>query len=109
MLRNVDAQRDTTISALLYRQYDAPGPDQCPPPEAAISDCLTIDEQARSQLIFSRATGLPRIVGARDYAIGFQRQAQDYTRARPGESHRTASIREPLMWVTMPLTPGQAL
>ena len=84
MLRNVDAQRDTTISALLYRQYDAPRTDQCPPPEAAISDCLTIDEQARSQLHLQSSHRSPLGLLARiDYAIGFQRQAQDYTRARP--------------------------
>jgi iron complex outermembrane receptor protein/hemoglobin/transferrin/lactoferrin receptor protein len=31
-----------------YRQYDAPRTDQCPPPEAPVSECLSIEEQFRT-------------------------------------------------------------
>jgi iron complex outermembrane receptor protein/hemoglobin/transferrin/lactoferrin receptor protein len=50
-LRLVQRVRPTlrVVAALYgYRQYDAPRTDQCPPPEAPISECLTVEEQFRT-------------------------------------------------------------
>ncbi|MBI5547689.1 MAG: TonB-dependent receptor [Deltaproteobacteria bacterium] len=45
--RPADHQQ-VTLAAYLYRQYDAPRTDQCPPPGARWDECLTIDEQFRT-------------------------------------------------------------
>ena len=39
-----------TLATYLYRQFDAPRTDQCPPPEAAIGECLNYDEQFRTHV-----------------------------------------------------------
>jgi iron complex outermembrane receptor protein/hemoglobin/transferrin/lactoferrin receptor protein len=39
---------ELTAAAYLYRQYDAPRTDQCPPPYARDDECLTYEEQFRT-------------------------------------------------------------
>ncbi len=38
-----------TAATYLYRQFDAPRTDQCPPPEAKLEECLVYTEQFRTQ------------------------------------------------------------
>ena len=69
-----------TAAAYLYRQSDAPRTDQCPPPEANLSECLIYDHQDRTQ-IYSRAALSPRWAGLDrvDVSAGFQRQSEQRT------------------------------
>ena len=70
-------------AAYLYRQFDAPRTDQCPPPEAPLTECLVYDEQFRT-MAMARAELEPRLAGlaAADLALGYQRQHERRTNAR---------------------------
>ncbi|MGK0360425.1 MAG: outer membrane receptor protein involved in Fe transport [Bradymonadia bacterium] len=69
-----------TAAAYLYRQSDAPRTDQCPPPEANLSECLIYDHQDRTQ-IYSRAALSPHwaALDRLDISAGFQRQSEQRT------------------------------
>ena len=76
--------RRLVAATYLYRQYDSPRTDQCPPPYAPITDCLKYDEQFRS-LAYIAAEGplgswgqFGRIVAS------YQRQHERRTFDRPG-------------------------
>lgn len=68
----------------IYRQFDAPRTDQCPPPEAAIGECLMIEEQFRTHayLAMNNELNLP-LLDQYKTAISFQRQHQHYVLTRP--------------------------
>ncbi len=66
-----------------YRQYDAPRTDQCPAPEAPVSECLTIDKQFRTLAYGSvRGDGGP---GLRDLnmTLSYQNHLERRRRSRP--------------------------
>ncbi len=67
----------------LYRQFDAPRTDQCPPPEAPLSECLVYDEQFRTMAL-TRAELAPGWAGlARlEAAFGYQRQHERRSNTR---------------------------
>lgn len=69
-----------TLAAYLYRQSDAPRTDQCPPPEANLSECLIYDYQRRTHL-YGRARLNPgwAALSTLDAVAGFQRQAEKRT------------------------------
>lgn len=64
-----------TAAAYVFRQYDSPRTDQCPPPEAPDSECLIYDEQFRTHA-YGRAELRPgwAALEAADVALSFQRQ-----------------------------------
>ncbi len=86
-LRVVRQIRDDTrvvAATYVYRQYDAPRTDQCPPPFAPRNECLKYDEQFRTLAyvaIDGRYGGLARTLRT---AVSFQRQHERRTRVRPG-------------------------
>ena len=73
-----------TLAAYLYRQYDAPRTDQCPPPEAPSDVCLVFDEQFRTH-IYAKLEQTPGLgaLERHESSVGYQRQHQRYTRTRP--------------------------
>lgn len=66
-----------TAALYLYRQYDAPRTDQCPPPEAPETHCLTYDEQFRTHA-YAKAALQPGAAAMRrlELAAAYQRQHQ---------------------------------
>lgn len=67
----------------VYRQLDAPRTDQCSPPFAPISDCLTYDEQYRTLAYVSLEGDLGAAAETFASALSFQRQHERRTRRRP--------------------------
>jgi iron complex outermembrane receptor protein/hemoglobin/transferrin/lactoferrin receptor protein len=69
-----------TAAAYIYRQSDAPRTDQCPPPEANLSECLIFDNQNRTH-IYGRAALSPGWAGLDrfDASAGYQRQSEKRT------------------------------
>lgn len=41
---------EVTLAAYLFRQTDAPRTDQCPPPEAPLTECLLFEQQNRTHV-----------------------------------------------------------
>ncbi len=77
-------ETDRLVAAVyLYRQFDSPRTDQCPPPEAPLSQCLTYDEQFRT-LAMARAEFEPgwAALATLDSVAGYQRQHEKRTNAR---------------------------
>jgi outer membrane receptor protein involved in Fe transport len=48
LVHAIDDELELTVALYGYQQYDAPRTDQCPPQEAPIDECLSIDEQFRT-------------------------------------------------------------
>lgn len=73
-----------TAAAYVYRQFDSPRTDQCPPPFAPRDECLKYDEQFRS-LAYVAMEGHfgPAAETARAFA-SYQRQHERRTLDRPG-------------------------
>lgn len=67
----------------LYRQYDSPRTDQCPPPFASRDECLTIDEQFRTLAYLSLRGEGPAFARSIEATLSFQRQHERRTRDRP--------------------------
>jgi outer membrane receptor protein involved in Fe transport len=68
----------------LYRQYDSPRTDQCPPPFAPITDCLKYDEQFRSLAYVALEGPFGSQVRFGRVALSYQRQHERRTFDRPG-------------------------
>ena len=83
-LKHKRGQKQLSGALYIYRQYDAPRTDQCPPPEAAIGECLMIEEQFRTHgyVALSDEVRLP-LVEHYKTSISFQRQHQHYVLTRP--------------------------
>jgi iron complex outermembrane receptor protein/hemoglobin/transferrin/lactoferrin receptor protein len=75
--------RRLVAAAYAYRQFDAPRTDQCPPPEAPLSECLVYDEQFRT-LAYGAYEGDagPAAERAR-VVLSYQRQHERRTGRRP--------------------------
>lgn len=71
-------------AAYIYRQYDAPRTDQCPPPEQATGECLIFEEQFRTH-VYAAIEHAPETAALYAWraAAGFQRQHQRYRLTRP--------------------------
>ncbi len=76
-------QGDWILAARLFRQYDSPRTDQCPPPEAPETWCLNYDEQFRTH-IYSRIETKTENHWAREIwaGVSFQRQHERRTNDR---------------------------
>ena len=72
-----------SAGAYLYRQYDSPRTDQCPPPEAPDDWCLRFDEQFRTQVV-ARAELEPRKASLEglELSAGWLRQHERRTNDR---------------------------
>ncbi|MCA9539792.1 MAG: TonB-dependent receptor [Myxococcales bacterium] len=85
-----------TLAAYLYRQYDAPRTDQCPPPEAATNECLVFEEQFRTH-VYGKFEYEPETLALRRFetALSYQRQHQRHRLARadrtPGDGIDTST------------------
>ncbi|MEE2644008.1 MAG: TonB-dependent receptor [Myxococcota bacterium] len=77
------AQADLSLGLYIFRQYDTPRTDQCPPPETPDAWCLQYDEQFRTQ-ITSRAKMKPRwqLLNKLDGGISYLRQHERRTNDR---------------------------
>ncbi|MFN3196839.1 MAG: TonB-dependent receptor [Bradymonadia bacterium] len=83
LVHRLNADDRITVAAYVYRQFDSPRTDQCPPPEAPLNDCLVFTEQFRTHL-YSRADLMPRAELAYTIMLsgGFQRQHEKRERDR---------------------------
>lgn len=70
-------------AAYLYRQYDAPRTDKCPPPYAPRSECLTYDEQFRTLAYLQYQGKLEPLAQRSRIALSFQRQHELRQHRRP--------------------------
>ncbi|MCU0658933.1 MAG: TonB-dependent receptor [Polyangiaceae bacterium] len=67
----------------VYRQYDAPRTDQCPPPGALRDVCLNVDEQFRTLGYLALQGDLGAFGPSSQVALSFQRQHERRTLRRP--------------------------
>ncbi len=79
-VHDLSARDRLTLAGYAYRQFDAPRTDQCPPPEANLSECLIYDEQYRTQ-IYGKAELAPDLAGLfrATALLGYQRQHERRT------------------------------
>jgi len=70
-------------AAYVYRQYDAPRTDQCPPPFAPRSECLRFMEQFRTLAYVGAEWGGESLPRGR-VVLSYQRQHELRRRDRPG-------------------------
>ncbi|MFO0759600.1 MAG: TonB-dependent receptor [Byssovorax sp.] len=75
--------RRVVAALYLYRQYDAPRTDQCPPPEAVASECLKYDQQFRTLAYAGYRGDLGPIAKSSQLNVSYQRQHERRTRSRP--------------------------
>jgi outer membrane receptor protein involved in Fe transport len=69
-------------AAYVYRQFDAPRTDQCPPPFAPLTDCLVYDEQYRTLAYTAVEADFGSFAETFSAALSFQRQHERRTRSR---------------------------
>ncbi len=75
-------RHDVTVAAQLFRQYDAPRTDQCPPANGQPGDCLTVREQVRG-LAYAAWTARPEALESARATLSWQRQHEAREGARP--------------------------
>lgn len=71
-----------TLAAYVFRQSDAPRTDQCPPPEAPLTECLKFEQQNRTHVYGKTALSpgwllLDHVKAAFGFQRGFERRALD--------------------------------
>lgn len=76
--------RRLVAATYIYRQYDSPRTDQCPPPFAPITECLKYDEQFRSLAYVSLDGPLGGFAKFGRIAVSYQRQHERRSFDRPG-------------------------
>lgn len=74
------------VAARLYRQFDTPRTDQCPPPEAPSTWCLNYDEQFRTH-VYSTLSMSPRSGVADSIWLGLSFQRQHERRSNDRENY----------------------
>ena len=70
-------------ASYVYRQFDAPRTDQCPPPFAPRNECLNYDEQFRTLTYAAIDTGDGRWARRLRISLSHQRQHERRTDERP--------------------------
>jgi outer membrane receptor protein involved in Fe transport len=75
--------RRLVAATYIYRQYDSPRTDQCPPPFAPITECLKYDEQFRSLAYVSLEGPMGVLSKFGRIAVSYQRQHERRTFDRP--------------------------
>jgi iron complex outermembrane receptor protein/hemoglobin/transferrin/lactoferrin receptor protein len=73
---------ELTLAGNVYRQFDSPRTDQCPPPSGGPDDCLTFREQFRS-LVYAAWVARPAPLERLRATVSWQRQHEDREGARP--------------------------
>jgi len=73
-----------TAAAYLYRQFDAPRTDMCPPPEASVTECTRFEEQFRTHT-YAKASLQPDTAAAATLTtgLGYQRYHERRRLDRP--------------------------
>jgi len=75
LLHQLSERERLVLAGYLYRQYDAPRTDQCPPPETPDDWCLIYEEQFRSQVLARAELEFKNpLLAHLEAAGGFQRQ-----------------------------------
>jgi iron complex outermembrane receptor protein/hemoglobin/transferrin/lactoferrin receptor protein len=72
-----------------FREFDAPRTDQCPPPEAPISECLEIEEQFRTLAYVALRGDAAAAMEDLDLNVSYQRHDELRVNARPRSFVRT--------------------
>lgn len=75
LVHRFDPNDQIALAAYAYRQSDAPRTDQCPPPEASVSECLVFKNQNRTHT-YARGDFTPGwgAMRATEVMFGWQRQ-----------------------------------
>jgi len=84
MVFDLPGGRRLVGATYLYRQYDSPRTDQCPPPFAPITDCLKYDEQFRSLAYIALEGPFGSLARFGRIALSYQRQHERRSFDRPG-------------------------
>jgi outer membrane receptor protein involved in Fe transport len=79
-------------AANVFRQFDTPRTDQCPPPFGVIGDCTVIDEQFRTLAYVGLDGDLGAAAKKARVRVSLQRQHEFRTRARPLSFVRNGGI-----------------
>ena len=69
-----NANHQLTLATYLYREYDAPRTDQCPPPAAITTQCFTYEEQFRTLAYVTWAAHLGRLADQAKVTLSWQEQ-----------------------------------
>lgn len=83
LVHELGHNRRLVAATYLYRQYDAPRTDKCPPPFAPISECLTYEEQFRTLAYVSYQGDLGAAAKRARLTLSYQRQHERRRHARP--------------------------
>lgn len=83
LVLGVGGGRRVVAAAYLYRQYDSPRTDQCPPPFAPRNECLNYDEQFRSFAYVAFEGDMGPFGRFGKVALSYQRQHERRTFNRP--------------------------
>lgn len=83
LVRELGPRARATFAVYGYRQVDAPRTDQCPPPFAPRSECLTYDEQFRTLAYAALDASLGPLAEQAWLALSVQRNHEKRTRERP--------------------------
>jgi outer membrane receptor protein involved in Fe transport len=93
VLRYKLRERLAVVAAVnVFRQFDTPRTDQCPPPFGVLGDCATIDEQFRTLAYFGIDGDLGAAAKKARVRVSLQRQHELRTRARPLSFVRNGGI-----------------
>ena len=98
-VHRLDADTRLTAAAYVYREFDAPRTDLCPPPEAPSEECFTYTEQFRTQAYAKLEAG-PKLAALNrlQLAAGYQRFHDRYSLDRPRSSVRLGGRDDVDMW-----------
>jgi iron complex outermembrane receptor protein/hemoglobin/transferrin/lactoferrin receptor protein len=105
VVHRLGRDQEVTTAAYLYRQYNAPRTDQCPPPGARFDECMKYDEQFRT-LAYGAWEGRVTPRGDRARATwSWQRQHELRSTRRPASFVRSVGEDDVDTWgVTARLT-----
>ncbi len=79
----LDDDLHLVAAAYGFRQFDAPRTDQCPPPEAPVSECLNIDQQFRTLTYVGLRGDAGPAMRDIELIASWQRHNEQRTRQRP--------------------------
>ena len=84
LVHQLEAGQRLTAAAYVYREYDAPRTDRCPPPEATSEECMIYEEQYRTH-VYGKAQLAPGLPGAARLTagLGYQRYHERRRLDRP--------------------------
>lgn len=82
LILGLGPSRRLVAAAYVYRQFDSPRTDQCPPPFAPRSECLIYDEQFRTLIYGSFEANLGAAAERSRLTVSYQRQHERRTRDR---------------------------